>query len=650
MRISKETISQIFNTMDIVEVVSDFVSLKKSGSSYKALSPFASEKTPSFYVVPSKQIFKDFSTGKGGNAINFLMEIDKLTYVGALEYLAKKYSIEIKYESNLTEEDVQAHNEIESLYIIMEYATEFYQRMLVTHEEGISIASSYFKERGLSAKTIEDFRLGFAPDSWSLLLEELKRKQFSEDIIKKSGLVKVSENGKEFDFFRNRVMFPIQNSSGKVIALAGRIMTNDKGVAKYINSPETELYHKSKVLYGLYQARQEIGKEDVCMLVEGYMDVISLHQAGIKNVVASSGTSLTEEQVKLVSRYTKNVLVLYDGDAAGIRAAMRGTDMLLSTGLKIKVVVFPDKEDPDSYVRKIGAEAFRTYIKAQAKDFITFKTQTLLHEASDDPIQKAQVIHEIVRTIVLVKDPIERTLYLTRCSQLLKIEEQVLISEYNKLVLAQCKEDPKNPRPLPKSEGTPPTQSESDESGVYSELQTPTHIQSSVVAEREIVRMLIEYASVEIDENSKLYEILLTYIQNIDFEHLHYGKIVQIFKEELAKGQVLSLEYFVHHPQPELEQVIQELIMEKHELSPNWSDKMNVFIPLKDQDKITLIEKGVSRLNFEKLIHQYKINLLQLQEMDPAQAELVDEVLQTQVALKQLMQPYAQALGLVVIG
>ncbi|TAE65995.1 MAG: DNA primase, partial [Bacteroidetes bacterium] len=341
MRITKETIDQIYAAIDIVEVIGDFVALKKRGANFMARSPFVNEKTPSFSVSPSKQIFKCFSSGKGGDAVKFLMEAEKMTYVEALKYLANKYNIELKYDQTLTDEQQELQVEKDAMFIAMEFAKNYYKDILFNNETGKAVGYTYFIERGLDKETIETFELGFALDQWDHFLNTAKNAQYNVDILEKCGLIKTSESGKKFDFIRNRVVYPIQSAAGKIIAFAGRILTNEKGQPKYVNSPETELYNKSEVLYGLFQAKNEIRSENNCLLVEGYMDVISLYQAGIRNVVASSGTSLTPGQIKLISRFTENVTVLYDGDAAGIKAAIRGTDLLLDSGLKIKVLLFP---------------------------------------------------------------------------------------------------------------------------------------------------------------------------------------------------------------------------------------------------------------------------------------------------------------------
>lgn len=650
MRITKVTIDQIYQAIDIVEVVGDFVNLKKRGANFAGLSPFTNEKTPSFYVSPAKQIFKCFSTGKGGDGLKFVMEIDKLTYVEALKYLAKKYGIEIKYDREQTDEQQAEQSEKDALYIVMNYAKDYYNNTLFNNSDGQAIGLSYFKERGLNEKTINDFELGFSLDGWDNLLKDGQKNQYSIEILQKAGLVKIAENGKKFDIFRNRVIYPIHNLTGKVVALAGRILTNEKGVAKYINSPETELYHKSYVLYGMSQAKNTIRTEDNCLLVEGYMDVLSLYQAGITNVVASSGTSLTEDQIKIISRFTKNITILYDGDTAGIKAAIRGTDLILDSGLNIKVLVFPDGDDPDSYVNKVGEAAFRSFMKDNAKDFITFKTEVLLKDASDDPIKRAEVIHEVVNSIAKVKDNIQRAVYFKRCSQLLDIDEQIIISEYNKILLTQREKlkDDKNVR----NPAFPPSPEMLAENELQKTIPTFTFSNSDELAEREIVRILLEYAQFSINEQPPLFKSLFENIEknNLLFENPLYLKITEIFKKELFEGKNVGLEYFIDNPDIELEDCLMNLLSLNYELSPIWADKFSVFIPAKDQDKVLLVNQSISRLKFEKTRSQYRQNQHKMQQLADTNIDEIEILLHTQTIIKQYQMIYAKEIGMVVSG
>lgn len=424
--ISQNTIAQVFESARVEEVIGDFVQLKKAGSNFKGLSPFSEERTPSFMVSPVKQIWKDFSSGKGGNAVTFLMEHEHFTYPEAIRYLAKKYNIEIEETERTDEEKAQADAR-ESLYLVSEYANMYFQKILHKTDQGKAIGLSYFKERGFTEEIIEKFQLGYSLDEWQAFTDDALGKGYQIDFLEQTGLTIVKEE-KRFDRFKGRVMFPIHSMSGRVLGFGGRILTNDKKAAKYLNSPENEIYHKSKVLYGLYFAKQTIAKEDNCYLVEGYTDVIQFYQTGVKNVVSSSGTALTSEQIRLINRLTKNITVLFDGDAAGIRASIRGIDLILEQGMNVKVCTFPDGEDPDSFAKSNTLEELNTYLNENAKDFIQFKASLLVKEANNDPIKKAETIREIVNSIAKIPDAIKREIYVRECASIMDISENVLFS------------------------------------------------------------------------------------------------------------------------------------------------------------------------------------------------------------------------------
>lgn len=424
--ISQNTISQVFETARVEEVIGDFVQLKKAGSNFKGLSPFSDERTPSFMVSPVKQIWKDFSTGKGGNAVTFLMEHEHFTYPEAIKYLAKKYNIEIEETERTDEEKAQADAR-ESLYLVSEYANEYFQKTLFKTDQGQAIGLSYFKERGFTDQIIKKFQLGYSLDEWQAFTDDALGKGYKLEFLEKTGLTIVKEN-KRFDRFKGRVMFPIHSMSGRILGFGGRILTNDKKAAKYLNSPESDIYHKSKVLYGLYYAKQSIAKEDNCFLVEGYTDVIQLYQSGVHNVVSSSGTALTSDQIRLINRLTNNITVLFDGDAAGIRASIRGIDLILEQGMNVKVCTFPDGEDPDSFAKSNTLEEITTYLNDNAKDFIQFKASLLVKEANNDPIKKAETIREIVNSISKIPDAIKREIYVQECASIMDISENVLFS------------------------------------------------------------------------------------------------------------------------------------------------------------------------------------------------------------------------------
>jgi len=416
--ISRSTIDQVFDTARVEEVIGDFVNLKKSGSNYKGLSPFSDERTPSFMVSPVKQIWKDFSSGKGGNVVTFLMEHEHFTYPEAIKYLAKRYNIEIE-ETEQTDEQKEAADERESMYLVSEYAKNYFQKTMFETDQGKAIGLSYFKERGFTSETIKTFSLGYSLDEWTAFTDEALKQGYRLEYLEKTGLT-ITKGEKKFDRFKGRVMFPILSMSGRVLGFGGRILTNDKKAAKYLNSPESEIYHKSKILYGLYQAKKSMAKEDNCYLVEGYTDVIQFHQTGIKNVVASSGTALTSEQIRLINRLTKNITVLFDGDAAGIRASLRGIDLILEQGMNVRVCTFPEGEDPDSFAKKNTLDELKAYLEQNVQDFIQFKANVLVKDSKNDPIKKAEIIRDIVESIYKIPDSIQREIYVRECAQINK--------------------------------------------------------------------------------------------------------------------------------------------------------------------------------------------------------------------------------------
>lgn len=424
--ISKSTIDQVFETSRVEEVIGDFVQLKKAGSNFKGLSPFSDERSPSFMVSPVKQIWKDFSSGKGGNVVAFLMEHEHFTYPEAIKYLAKKYNIEIEESVQSNEEKEQA-NTRESLYLVSEFASTYFKNILHKTDQGKAIGLSYFKERGFIDETIKKFDLGYSLDEWQAFTDEALKKGYQLEFLEKTGLTIVKAD-KRFDRFKGRVIFPIQSMSGRVLGFGGRILTNDKKAAKYLNSPESDIYHKSKVLYGIFQAKQSIAKEDNCYLVEGYTDVIQFHQTGIKNVVSSSGTALTSEQIRLINRLTKNITVLFDGDAAGLRASLRGIDLILEQGMNVKVCAFPEGEDPDSFAKANTLEELALYLEENAKDFIQFKASVLFEESKNDPIKKAETVRDIVNSISKIPDRIKKEIYIQECARIMDISEEVLFS------------------------------------------------------------------------------------------------------------------------------------------------------------------------------------------------------------------------------
>ena len=637
--IDQATIDEIKSRIDIVDVVGDFITLKRSGQNFKALSPFTNEKTASFYVVPSKGIFKDFSSGKGGDAINFIMEVDGLSYVEALKYLAKKYGVEIVEE--VTDDEYQAaQNERESMFIIMRFAQNYYSEVLWKHEEGQSIGLSYLKERGFSEDTIRDFELGYSLDQWDGLIKEAETKGYKQEYLEKCGL-KVVKEDKAYDRFRARVIFPIHNTTGKVIAFGARILKKDKKQPKYLNSPETDLYQKSKILYGLYQAKQDIRKEDNCYLVEGYTDVISLHQAGVKNVVSSSGTALTEDQIKLISRYTRNITVLFDGDAAGIKAAMRGIDMILAGDLNVKAISFPEGEDPDSYSQQLGTSAFRNFLQTEAKDFIKFKTSLFLEETKSDPLKKADTIREIVTSISKIPDPIKRTVYIKECSGILEIEEGVLIAELNKLLIKASKEKKTEQR------GESFTHEVLPES-----FEEPTLKKASIddviaIQERESLRMLINYGTeliqLEEEEEQHLMAYFFAEIDDVSFQNPVYEKIVRIYRERFETGEIIDADYLLEHGEEDVKQAVIELITEKYDISALWADKYSIFVQREEDMLKSATYSNIVRLKFRIIQKLVKENMTKLKEA--VEETEIDQLMDKHQKLKKIEMQIASILG-----
>lgn len=653
--ISRETIDEVKNRVDIVDVVSDFVSLKKSGQNYKALSPFANEKTPSFFVVPSKGIFKDFSSGKGGDAFTFVMEHEKLSYAETIRYLAKKYGVEIK-EDKLSDENRAEQSEREGLYILMNFAKDFYKNILLTHEEGRSIGLSYFRERGFNDRTIEKFELGYALEGWENFSKEAVSKGYNKELLEKTGLVVKKEDGSSYDRFRGRVIFPVHNISGKVLAFGARMMGKDKNQPKYINSPETEIYHKSDVLYGLYQGKNAIRNKENCYLVEGYTDVISMHQADVENVVASSGTALTEGQIRLIHRFTENVTVLFDGDSAGIKAALRGIDMILKGGLNVRVVLFPDGEDPDSYSRKVGTTEFQKFLKEKSQDFVSFKTNLYAAEAAGDPIRKAESIKEIISSISLIPDPVKRSVYIQETSNLLKIAEQVLLTELNKILIQERRKNEKEKlRDLPAGRqdqeepaiAVDPVQDVTDTNLPTGQAGIDT--QSMVFyQERETIRLLLNYANQTIDEQ-KVSNFLLNELEDVEFANPVFKQIFEDYKNGLATGTVPDNQFFLHQASEPVKRAVTDLITNRYETSTHWGDKYKIFFPKENDILNQMALTNVLRLKFRVVQKMMDDNLAKVKVAEQKNDwDELDKALETQAGLKKAESELAGLLGIVV--
>ncbi len=638
MIIPSETIALINERADILEVVQDFVSLKKKGSNWMACCPFHNEKTPSFSVSPSKGIYKCFGCGKGGDSVSFVMDLENYTYPEALRYLADKYGIEIESEEDFTDEQKQAYQERESILIALDFAGQYYQEMLEQSEEGQDIGLSYFKERGFKKPVMEVFQLGYSLKTWDDFLKKALEKGFSEEILLKAGLILKNDQGKVYDRFRERVMFPIHNVSGKPIGFGARTLKKNSKEPKYLNSPETPVYQKSKILYGIHQAKKAIREQDNCYLVEGYTDVLSLHQADIKNVVASSGTSLTKEQIQLIRRFTENATILYDGDLAGIKASLRGVDLILAEGLNVKIVKLPDGEDPDSYVQKIGTSAFQKILTEQAEDFISFKTKLYLAEAKNDPIKRANMIRDVVQSIVKVPDEIKRRVFYQECSRLLGIEEQALIHEGNQLLR---KEAHQVARAYTKSQ--PESKAAQPEQKTIEEVQ-PTDSEHTKIAsqEKQAVWLLLNYGQRELKSSELLANHLLEELKDLKFEHPVYQEILSSFLVHYQKGKVIDPGFFIksNNATAAVKQAVVDLISIQHQISNNWEEKHFVYTKKEESILDEIVEENILRLKFFNIKNLEEENKKRLDqaEKDEEQIKYLKIGLKLEALRKQITQ------------
>lgn len=587
--ISQKTIDKIFSTIRVEEIIGEYVQLKRAGSNFKGLSPFHEEKTPSFVVSPSKQIWKDFSSGKGGTAITFLMEIEGFTYPEALRHAAKKYGIEIEEDQvEYSEEQKKAQSEREILYKIHEVANTFFQENLWETEEGKTIALSYFKERELHDDIIKKFQLGYSPEKKNAFTEYALAKGYEKEILEKSGISIFPENSPSgIDRFRERVIFPIHSFSGRVLGFGARILKSNVKTAKYLNSPETEIYHKSNVLYGLNQSKQAISRENLCLLVEGYMDVISLHQSGIENVVASSGTALTTEQIKLIKRLTENVTILFDGDAAGIKASFRSIDMLLSEGMNIRVVLFPDGDDPDSFARKNPRDFVEDFIKNQAKDFIDFKAEILLKEANNDPIKKAEAIRDIVKSIGFVSNALKQEVYLKQVSTQFGLSEQSLFNE-----LGVQKQVVQQQKPAEKREANVVKLEKVQE---FTETINPL-----LVLEEKLVELMLKFGQFKLfrktpdNENyeTTVIEEIINHLEEDQYQPISplNQRIIEEIKAGIQQNELRSSDFFKTFMDEEVVTKTADALINAHETS-NW-EKHNIYFS-KEEELVDKIVKDV---------------------------------------------------------
>ena len=601
----------------VEEVIGDFVQLKKAGSNFKGLSPFSEERTPSFMVSPVKQIWKDFSTGKGGTVVSFLMEHEHFTYPEAIKYLAKKYNIEVE-ETDQSNEEKEAAGERESMYLVSEFANTYFQNTLHKTNAGKAIGLSYFKERGFTEETIKKFQLGYSTDNWSGLTDAALKKGYLLKYLEKTGLTIVKEE-KQFDRFKGRVMFPIHSMSGRVLGFGGRILAKNEKAAKYLNSPESDIYHKSKVLYGIYYAKQTIAKEDNCYLVEGYTDVIQFHQTGIKNVVSSSGTALTSDQIRLVNRLTKNITVLFDGDAAGIRASLRGIDLILEQGMNVKVCTFPEGEDPDSFAKQNTLEELQKYLKDNAKDFIAYKASLLMEEANNDPIAKADLIRDMITSISKISDQIKQELYIRECARIMDISEEVLFS-----TLAQMNKKAQ-------FEANKTAQKQKKAFDIVKNTAPNKKVDVQYELEQKIIEMLLLYGSQtedfedlilkENDEGvlilepvihkTKVFEKIYLDLQEdeMQFSNENFKTIYYLIIDYLNQNETFIVENFIREIDPKLSSFVSNILMndERYRLH-NW-EKNNIFPKRKDVNIAQLVSETILSLRcflIDQKVNEFK--------------------------------------------
>jgi DNA primase len=644
MGISKLTTDKVKERMDIEEVIGDYLPMKKKGQNLWANCPFHGEKTPSFSISPAKQIYKCFGCGKAGDPIQFVMDIEGIGFQEAIKHIAGRYGIEVEEDETRTPEQNEAQNERESLLIALGFARDFFVKNLQT-DEGKSIGLSYFKERGFTPAIIEKFDLGYALEGWDNFLKEAKSAGFKEDILLKAGLIlqKEGDASRVYDRFRNRVIFAIHNISGKPLGFGARILTKDKNQPKYINSPETPVYHKSDVLYGMFQAKKAIREKDNCFLVEGYTDVVSLHLSGIENVVASSGTSLTDGQIKLIKRFTDQVTVLYDGDAAGIKASLRGIDLLLEGGLNVKAVVFPEGEDPDSYSRKVGSQAFQDYLETNSRDFIGFKIGLYKEEFTKNPIRKAEVIREVVQSIGKIPDPIIRSVYAKEASGLLGIEEDIIHAELNKSFIKSQKDRFNSHKDEVFAEQAMEELIPDETATSFSEILT--------IQEREMVRILVNYGWQKLgDEEMHLCQYLLSETEDLEFTTPIYNKILDLYRNSLVQGEIPTSEYFIGIGDQEVQKEVIDLVTVRHEVSQHWADTYQIIITTESDDLTLTGFKSILRLK-RKMVHKLmeeakeKIKNAELEHLDD---EKVHEFQVIYFELKKVQLEIDKELGIVI--
>lgn len=670
--IDQPTIDRILDAANIVDVVSEFVTLRKRGVNYVGLCPFHDDKTPSFYVSPAKNICKCFACGEGGTAVHFIMKHEQLSYFDALRYLAKKYNIEI-HERELTDKEKQIRSDRESMLIVNAWAQKYFTTLLHEHIDGKTIGMRYFAERGFREDTIRKFQLGYSLEQRDALYQAALKSGYKKEYLEKTGLIIAYEDGRVNDRFRGRVIFPVHTLSGKVVAFGGRILKKEEKTAKYVNSPESEIYHKSNELYGIYFAKQAIVKADRCFLVEGYTDVISMHQSGVENVVASSGTALTHGQIRLIHRFTDNITVLYDGDAAGIKAAIRGIDLLLEEGMNVKVVLLPDGEDPDSFARSHSASEFAEFIKQNETDFVRFKTKLLLEEAGNDPVKRAALIGDIIRTIAIVPDNITRTIYIRECSAKMEIDEQVVLNEVNKIRLARYEQNKQQRQQITEISQTA---SQTEKNAELSPVEKKEEVQEGVPAEQPIVRPdrpivskrspyeqfeiallryvvrygeLVLYDYTDEQTNEQVVIRVAEYIRSelgndgLTFYTPIFKQMLDEAADHCCEDGFVAHRYFLAHPDPDVSRISANLISEKYQLSKYHSKYQEVE---REEDRLEqLVIRDLFALKEAYILHQIREKQETLKQVPPDAIGQMTQIMEEITRLNEIKKVLSKELG-----
>lgn len=645
--ITQSTIQQIMNRIDIIDVVGAYVKLKKRGTNYLGLCPFHNEKSPSFTVSPNKEIYKCFGCGKSGNTISFIMEHEKYSYVEALRWLANRYNIEVE-ETEVSAEVRQQQQAADSLYILNNFAQQYFSRILLDDDEGQAIGLSYLKERGFNEAIIEKFQIGYCKEERTAFVQEALAKQYNPELLVKSGLAAL-RNEELVDNYRGRIIFPVHNTTGKIIGFGARIIKKNDRAPKYINTPENELYVKSRILYGMYFARQTVDKFDECLLVEGYTDVTSLHQAGIENVVASGGTSLTTDQIRLVKKYTNNLTIIYDGDAAGVKAALRGLDMALEEGLNVKLVLIPDKEDPDSYVKKVGADAFRQFIASNKKDFILFQVEVSLKDAGNDSQKKAAVVNQIAETLSRInkaEDFTKQQDYIRQCAGLLRIEEAGLNNLVNKFIREKVQKMENKAAwdaemPPPDMGYIPEADPSTDESFFL--------LQKDELQEKAVIRALIEFGLMEWEEKKRVADHIFESLEDDEelFDNKQLWEVAQTYKNWLAEGIEPTAKHFFYTENQALSAVVVALLEDPYEISEKWKNKFQLPVSSREETYKAEVVSTLGYLRLRKIKRLIDENQADLEKPHSPEEQLT--LLQTHLALKQMEKELLQRLGTVIV-